>query len=287
VAGGNVQVVSTSGVRCKVQGWQNIGATVRVFVNCFDTSGVLSNSAFAVFYARRTNTPGIEGGYAWADQQTSASYAPSATYRWNSTGQPVTITRAGTGNYMVTFAGQNSTGKQGTVQVTAYGTGSSFCKVGSWGGPSVNVRCFANGGTPADSRFTVAYNQRSPNNAPSFSYLWANDPTAASYTPAEPWRSFFIESDPGCFLGLPPSTVARIEVGRYTVRFPGFTSADGFRFNAMVTAYGSGPETCVSSGPFDSGSGALVNVSCFDTAESRADTRFAVTLSSNQHNRCP
>ncbi len=62
----------------------------------------------------------------------------------------------GTGFYAVNFPNQNLS--EGDVQVTAYGIGSEFCKVGSWtstGG--VRVSCFDSTGTPKDTQYDVTF----------------------------------------------------------------------------------------------------------------------------------
>lgn len=99
-------------------------------------------------------------GYVWAHNPTSASYTPTPVYSYNSAGGAITITRSNTGRYAVRFAGlggQSTAG--GNVQVTAYGFGSEYCKVQSWGSGGddfvANVNCFAAGGNPADTLYTV------------------------------------------------------------------------------------------------------------------------------------
>lgn len=99
-------------------------------------------------------------GYAWANNPTAATYTPSPIYSYNSSGGPITITRAGVGRYSVKFAGLGGNGVAGGhVQVTAYGPGSETCKVENWasGGADfvVNVRCFRSPGAPLDTRYTI------------------------------------------------------------------------------------------------------------------------------------
>jgi hypothetical protein len=99
-------------------------------------------------------------GFVWADNSTAASYTPSTTYSYNSSGGTITIERTGTGVYRVRFAGLGGHGKAGGhVQVTAYGAGSETAKVQSWNSSGadfiVNVRCFDRVGSPIDTRYTV------------------------------------------------------------------------------------------------------------------------------------
>jgi hypothetical protein len=97
--------------------------------------------------------------YVWANQQGAASYTPSLSYQYNSTGGTNTITRSGVGVYQVRLPGAGNV--SGHVQVTAYGSGSTRCKVQSWTSTVtaklVNVRCFDTAGAPADSRDVVDF----------------------------------------------------------------------------------------------------------------------------------
>ncbi len=67
-----------------------------------------------------------------------------------------TITRSEVGVYKIQFPSQSL--ERGNVQVTAYGTGSEFCKVAHWTvSDGVVVRCFDNSGAPVDTRFDVSF----------------------------------------------------------------------------------------------------------------------------------
>lgn len=102
-------------------------------------------------------------GFAWANNPTSASYSPSATYGFNSANMPITASRSGTGRYAMTFRGLGGHGRAGAnVQVTAYGASSNHCKVQSWSSGGVdfraNVRCFNSSGALVNDRYTVLIN---------------------------------------------------------------------------------------------------------------------------------
>src|SRR5436305_1152737 len=101
-----------------------------------------------------------KSGYVWADNPTSASYTPSPTYAFNSSGGTITITRSGIGVYAVKFSGLGGGASAGgNVLVTAYGGGSEICKVVSWssGGANfiANVRCFNSAGSSVDTRYSI------------------------------------------------------------------------------------------------------------------------------------
>jgi hypothetical protein len=98
---------------------------------------------------------GTHIAYVRDDQPTSPSYTPSA-YQFNDTGASNTITRSGVGVYSVQFP-VLSLG-YGDVQVTAYGSGSEYCKVAYWmPGAGVQVRCFSSAGAPVDAGFDVTF----------------------------------------------------------------------------------------------------------------------------------
>ena len=97
-------------------------------------------------------------GYAWATQPSSPSYTPSASHSYNSGGGAIQITRRAPGLYTVTFNGLGGRLLDGgNVQVTAYGSSNSQCKVENWGRESVAVRCFSPSGTLVDSYFVVMF----------------------------------------------------------------------------------------------------------------------------------
>jgi hypothetical protein len=113
--------------------------------------------------------------YVWANNASSAinsAYTPSSNYSYNTVGrsQANRVTRLGTGSYRVScrgvgggalFNGSGSWGAGGNVQVTAYGSGSNYCKVGSWatGGADMtaSVYCFNHEGQRANARFTLLF----------------------------------------------------------------------------------------------------------------------------------
>lgn len=283
--GGNVQVTAYGGgsERCKVNFWQSSGTTLQAFVSCFSSAGAPANTLFTASYVRRPVSAlccGAAGAYLWADQPSTASYTPSTTYQWNSTGVNNTITRTGVGSYTANMPGMSFVG--GTVEVTAYGTGSAHCKVVSWFSTSVNVACFTAAGAPTDSMFTLNYdNKLSPNGGPSFAYAWADQPSSASYTPSTTYQFGALASECSSFVG--PITVQRSTVGRYAVQIPSLSPTGS---NVKVTAYGSGGEACKVVGWGSSGTGTQVSVACFNAAGAAVDTRYVVVYTTDQFIIC-
>ncbi len=283
--GGNVQVTAygSGSERCKVNSWGSSGTTLQAFVGCFTSAGAPVNTLFTASYVRRPVTAlccGAAGAYLWANQPSTASYTPSTTYQWNSTGVNNTITRTGVGLYTANMPGMSFLG--GTVEVTAYGTGSAHCKVTSWFASSVNVACFSAAGAPTDSMFTLNYDhQLSPNGGPSFAYAWADQPSSASYTPSTTYQFGALASE--CSSSVGTITVQRSAVGRYAVQIPTLSPTGS---NVKVTAYGSGGESCKVVGWGGSGTGTQVSVACFDAAGAAVDTRYVVVYTTDQFIVC-
>ena len=100
-----------------------------------------------------------KSGYVWANEPASASYIPSSTFSFNSSGGAISITRSGVGAYNVRFSGLGSAATGGNVLVTAYGGVSETCKVVNWNAAGadfvVNVRCFSSTGASADSQYSI------------------------------------------------------------------------------------------------------------------------------------
>jgi hypothetical protein len=296
IVGGDVQVTAygSGSERCKVASWGSSGSTLQVYVNCFTTTGVATNSLFTANYVRRSDHPGIEGGYVWAHNQSSASYTPGSTYSWNSTGGAISITHTpGSNSYAVSLGGQNLSG--GTVEVTAYGSSNSYCKVAGWGGSSINVVCFTGSGAPTESQFDLIfstkspspfdYRANSPNNTWSFSYAWAYSPSAASYTLSGSYQLGVVSccTDGAGYPFGPaqaPGTITRSSAGSYTVKFPGMATLSTGPSNVKVTGYGSGSDTCKVVGWYTSGNDAFANVACFNSAGVRVDALYTITYSS-------
>jgi hypothetical protein len=281
-AGGNVQVTAFAfGARCKVESWGSSGTTLQVVARCHDAAGTPTNLPLSVSYVRRAGAPGMEGGYVWADQPTASSYTPSPTYQWNSTGGVNTIARSAVGEYVVRFPGQSFTG--GTVEVTAYGTGSEYCKVEGWSplaGQSVRVRCFTASGAAADTRFTAKFTRGAPNKTGTFAYAWASQPTAANYTPSLTYQRSDLAFQCGGAQTRGPVTIARASTGRYTVTFAGIPGGGSVGKNVKVTGYGSGSDTCKVlswlGGPTDT----TAEVQCFTASGAPVDAFYTISFSS-------
>jgi len=255
---------------CKVVNWFPSGTAQLINVRCFTAAGVPVDTFYTLSY---TNPGGFgyDLGYVWANQPTTATYVPSPLYQANSSGATNRIDRLGTGSYRVRLP--NLGKAAGHVQVTAYGSGPERCKVGSWGPggteQTIRVFCYRPTGSPVDTLFTLTY-VRNGNilGAPvccrpdghHTAYAWANQPGAASYTPAPAYQF----ADFGR-----QSTISRLAVGSYAVH-PPVALGNG---NVQVTAYGDGSAQCkVNFWTPTAG----IRVLCFTTAGSPVDTFYDV-----------
>jgi hypothetical protein len=288
--GGNVQVTSygKGAERCKVAGWYPTSLTVAgqprpstsVTVACHDNKGSLTNSPFILLfhagYGTYPSTPGDtnELAYLWSNQLTG-TFTPAPAYQWSTSGQLGQVTRAALGRYDVTLTGLPEVG--GSVLVTAYGTGSEYCKVNYWystGADTVaEVLCFDNDGKPVDTLFSLSYRlNTAPNRSPWMDvsyYLWANDPSASSYVP-NPTYSYSL-TPPASPLGL---RVTRQSTGAYQVatRKSLTWSASAF---PMVTAYGSDAAYCkIYPYSYQNILFLGISVSCFLPNGATVDSRF-------------
>jgi len=224
--------------------------------------------------------PATGAGYVWADDSTAALYTPSAAYNFNSTDPFNAVNTAGRTEdgigplYTIRFPGLGLTG--GTVQVTAYGSGSVACQVQSWSplgdDQLVRVRCFNNAGTAVNARFTVAYtNIESPEDG-ELAYVWANNATATLHTPYTPNLTYQANSAGGV------NTVTRISTGVYSVHMPGL--GNPATTHVQVTPYGTEPARCVTPGwGYNlAGNAQDATVRCYSFDGDPMDTRFTLTL---------
>lgn len=100
---------------------------------------------------------GVARGYAWIHDGATTLNTPvtlTNSYVYNSAGGAVTVERTGTGEYWVEFAGLNF--YPGNVQVTAYSSSVTWCKVQGWGSNGAGILCFDAAGAAANSTFSLA-----------------------------------------------------------------------------------------------------------------------------------
>src|SRR5579872_3122969 len=115
--GGTVQVTASGfdNAYCNPRIWSAVNADIAVDVACFNPAGNPMDTHFLVTFATDVafgvNVASDQnlGAYAWADQQSAANYTPSTIYSLNTSGKPISITRSGTGAYVVNFGGLQAT----------------------------------------------------------------------------------------------------------------------------------------------------------------------------------
>ena len=180
-------------------------------------------------------------GYALANQPTlPGPYSTDPAYRFNSSGNDVTVTRDSTGWYNVRLAGLGrKPGQRDNAQVTAYGAPpGTHCKLLSWvtsgADMIVPVHCHL-GAEAVDSRFTVlfsgarAYDLTTPfafaERLPQTTNL-QQDTSATSFNSVSGHIQF-----------------AKTGVGNYNFAFPGFETFTG-PAAFLATSVNQSPDHC-------------------------------------------
>lgn len=273
---GNVQVtaVSQGAESCKAAGWGYVGSTLQIHVRCFDLEGQPADSMFSLLYTAGGSAVGrgIPSAYIYADNPTADSYVPLGEFQFNSIGWENRIERLGVGEYLVRLPNLGGV-DEGNVQVSAFGDGAESCRTVGWGadGPArlIGVLCHDTSGTPADSRFTLTYTASSSLaevEGANAAYVWANQPSGASYTPAENYQF----NSTGAL-----NSVQRTGAGEYIVSLPGIVGGKSGG-NAQVTAFGEGSEQCKVLHWFRLEAGVEVTVRCFNAAGQLVDAPFTL-----------
>lgn len=224
----NVQV-TTYGTNAKCN-LDSFGGS-NVMVRCFDWQGYAADSAFTVAVVTQNVVTDAEVlGYAQANDPSSASYVPPASFAYSAGGGAISAARGGVGVYALTLTGVAPSA--GNVQVSAFG-GPALCTVAGWSASTVDVRCYGLDGKPADSRYTLLYlgtGQKST--AKVIAYALANDMSSSSYTPlgVTTYNS-----------GGQGISATRAGAGIYSLDFGGLGFVSG---SAKVTTYGVNTKVC-------------------------------------------
>lgn len=217
--------------------------------------------------------PNSLSGWTYADQETAAGPYTSATNAASSQSQPNAITRSSAGVYAVRFGGLASgTDKtSGVAHVTARQGSSNFCVVGGWNPDNadrvVDVFCYDAAGTPADTRFDIAFNRPAAGNEIR-GFLWAD---ASEEDFSVPSLAYQYNA------AGPLASVERLAAGTYRAFFPALSS-DG-DVGVMVSAYGGEVRRCrVLDVGVDEMGRFGVGVACEDPAGTPADSRFTLSV---------
>jgi|GEM_PF-4229212 len=165
--GGTVQVTSEEryfqSAPCAVASWSSNSSGTSVNVNCFDRSGNPFDNEFQVAYSigytfGHYGLGARHGVYAWATQpERTKPYYTVSTYNYNGFGTGALIAqKTGHGTYSLTIPGTISY-TSSVALVTAVGASSTYCNLAGWTHQTINVACYAQGGTPVDSQFAVTF----------------------------------------------------------------------------------------------------------------------------------
>lgn len=259
--------VPSGGSFCDIGGWNPNAANVY----CYNAAGVSTDMRFDFLSLASGTFPG-RYAYAWMDNPTpTGTVAPAAAYRFSSSNQAITETRSATGVYTVVFAGLGRTvaSDRETVLVTAYAQTGVVCQSSGWSTVgsdlSVTVYCFTAAGVATDAQFDIGVISK-PRAGANVAYVDADQPSSTSaYTPTN-----------GAVLPTGTATVTRSGAGAYTVRFDGLIRSGTLVESFQVSPIGTTAARCsIGSWGFDA-TGVSVSVSCFNTAGTATDTRFAL-----------
>ena len=245
-----------------------IGRTARGLLALALTAAALS--LVEVVPASAAVTPAW--GYVLSNDPFDAHSVPIRAWQRNSEGAVNKVSHPSVGVYVVHFTGLEGLGvNRGTVDVTV---GQSFvqqCKVGSWTQAAtsvdVTVLCFDRLGSPQDAQFEAVYMDPGSSPPSHLGYVWANKPTAQSYTPAANYQ--FNARDPGVAV----NKIVRHGVGDYSVKLPFVGTSHS---TLKVTGYGNDSTECQSNGWGGSGQ-VTANVLCHDAAGNPVDAMFTLT----------
>jgi hypothetical protein len=194
-------------------------------------------------------------GFAWVD---ATNPTIDSKYAYSSGGGVPSYAGAN-GSYVVTMPNLAIGG--GNVQVAAYGTNPTRCKVGTWGpsgsNMSIGVYCHDANGQPAASSFVVYFGKGAAGQHGA--HVWYD---GSSLGPGYSWNS-----------AGGTNTATPTAVGYTTVRLPNiaFTNA-----GVHVTAYGSDATYCKPVSWSSYGAGVDVVVRCNDASGAPRSSAFSL-----------
>ncbi|MCA8977687.1 MAG: DVUA0089 family protein, partial [Planctomycetes bacterium] len=283
---GNYQVSAYGGNHTAViDWWGHNNGKLECWVTTFDTAGNFADRAFTCHY-RKGGQPTEIAGYLWANQETNPQYTPLTSHSWNGNRPDPTITRYAAGLYRCRFPGIANPLQGGTFEVSVADGGVVWFKraqIDSWGvSPGTTdldifVRTFS-AGTQVDAMFMLNYHLQPGQVAPSDgsgSYVWANQPTAASYSPPSGHHR-----SNGTYGPHNSETITRTGTGQYRVTMPDVASRDSSVPTAVTRAQNGDYATIT--GWSSSGSGTAVNVRTYNAASNPTDAEFFLNYTTNR-----
>jgi hypothetical protein len=322
VTGFNGLVLANPNVRCKPSTWSASPSnnTLSIEIWCFTPAGAVSDGFFAANYLKRFTDfmdPLQDSAYAYVSDATSAigtTYNVTDPHSYNSMQQPINVTRQATGVYDIYFVGQRpgypfpvpngcspAPGYSGgTVEVTAVGTDSAFCKNWSWWDTGsdtfVRVLCFDTSGNPVNSKFNVKYSNAYPEASSNQGFGWVDGvgTPVGGNSNADPGYSAeldYVDDSNGCGHYETYNDGSQVVpilshggTGKYGIQFPQLGATphststmgpfDG-PANAMFTTYNDGADYCNFVGwSYSSSSGMTLFSQCFGANGALKDVQF-------------
>lgn len=172
---------------------------------------------------------GVATGVAWAwvlPNAASTTIVPDVDYQYTPSGELITVDRLSQGRYAVNVP---RLGIIGAVHACAC-RGNHTAVVRDWGvDPTMRayIDVLDTNGAPVDQPFCIHYRIGGPDDLRA-AYLWADNPTAASYTPHGTYMWNGTRGN---------ATITRLATGHYRVSIPGLgTPVSGEYGNVQVSA---------------------------------------------------
>lgn len=142
--------------RCRVESWGlGVSGDHETMVGCTTPAG---NPVDVIFNFSLMHPPGGSGFGVGAALITGATANADGSQAFTTGGGAISVTNPSTGQYTLSFAGVGSqgSGRNGNVQVAAYGNTSITCGIGGWSHDTafnVDILCHDPQGNPVNSAF--------------------------------------------------------------------------------------------------------------------------------------
>ena len=262
-----VTAYGSSTLGCSLD-WHSPSAQLVVRVNCYDRVTHLPADSRFTLLVVGSGSLQTRSAFAFANEPSSPSYTPNPLASYTTGPGAMLITHlALDGDYRVDLGTGNPAHSTFLVGEKYFYPG-HLCTIRAWLTSSVGVRCFDDTGALHDKHYWILQVQGGrPGRR--IGFAWANQPTAASYTPALN-RSF--NSSGGGIM------VTRTGVGRYAIEFAGLQKLAGHTENVQVTPWGTGYSSCKVVGWGNSAAGLRVSAECRKLNGTFKDARFNVLV---------
>ena len=254
---------------CTISSWGSQSTNLVANVDCYALSGhAPADAEFDVIVTHPLSAPHGTFDYAFVYKNSGQL---TSTYQYDSAHRNITVANPQTGQYVVTFGGPRSSGLQGTVKVSPYGSTAGDCQPVGWHGSAsgevVNVDCRNSAGAFANRQFTVTY-------AAASNLMGLNGKTTANALEGSGAAliqpSVQYDSTRGARV-----TIIHTDPGRYEVALVGSQGNRSNGGDVQVSAVGVTGRHCISDG-WSAGLTPIADVECYDSSGHLADAHFAV-----------